>query len=89
MSKENFDYNLRDFIWEEEEISFNPKVNHHKKNIRAKRRQLNKEAMAANKPEKTPYEYERYCSKVEAALLQDYYDRDDLEDEDYSNYKIR
>lgn len=80
--------NLRDYIWEQEEFKFEPKVNRHKKFLHAKKRQLEKEKYANDK--KHDYsilgEYDRYISKVEESLLQDYYDR---EDEDYGEYRIK
>ena len=92
MSKNNppKEINLRDFIWEQEEFKFEPKINRHKKFIKAKKRQLEKEAYA-NEKKKTDSiilnEHGRYISKLEESLLQDYYDQDD--DEDYKGYRIK
>ena len=81
--------NLRDFIWEEEEFQFNPKVNRHKKFLHSKKRQLEKEKFANNKKIfNDPFildEHSRYMSKIEKSLLQDYYDSD----EDFQEYKIK
>ena len=81
--------NLKDFIWETEEFKFEPKVNRHKKFIRSKKRQLEKEAYA-NKKSTDPLvldEHKRYISKIEESLLQDYYDLED--EEDFKGYKIK
>ena len=81
------DYNLRDFIWEQEEFKFEPKVNRHKKFLKAKKRQLEKEKMADKKDFSTlEEEYLRYNSKIEQSLLSDYYD---MEDEDYKGYRVK
>lgn len=82
------DYDLKDFIWEQEDFKFEPKVNRHKKFFRAKKRQLEKEKNANNKKHDYYFfnERERYISKVEQSLLQDYYD---MEDEGYSGYRIK
>lgn len=87
------DYNLRDYTWEEEEFKFNPKVNRHKKFLHAKKQQLEKEKNADRKKNSSidPIiwdEHQRYISKIEQSILQDYYDRDD-DEEEYSNYRIR
>jgi hypothetical protein len=82
--------NLRDFIWEEEEFQFNPKVNRHKKFLHSKKRQLEKEVYANNKKTIDPVILDgrkKYISKIEESLLQDYYDRDD--EEDYKGYRIK
>lgn len=81
------DYNLRDFIWEQEEFKFEPKVNRHKKFLKAKKRQLEKEKMADKKDiSALEEEYLRYNSKIEQSLLSDYYD---MEDEDYKGYRVK
>lgn len=81
------DYNLRDFIWEQEEFKFKPKVNRHKKFLKAKKRQLEKEKMADKKDfSALEEEYLRYNSKIEQSLLSDYYD---MEDEDYKGYRVK
>ena len=81
------DYNLRDFIWEQEEFKFEPKVNRHKKFLKAKKRQLEKEKMANKKDfSALEEEYLRYNSKIEQSLLSDYYD---MEDEDYKGYRVK
>ena len=95
MSKKNNtpkEIDLKDFIWEQEEFNFVPKVNRHKKFLKSKKRQLEKEAYVdANRKNNIDCtffnEHQRYISKVEESLLQDYYDRDD--DEDYKGYKIK
>lgn len=83
--------NLRDFIWEEEEFQFNPKVNRHKKFLHSKKRQLEKEKFADKKKIFNDSlildEHNRYMSKIEKSLLQDYYDSDS--DEDFQEYKIK
>ena len=83
--------NLRDFIWEEEEFQFNPKVNRHKKFLHSKKRQLEKEKFANNKKIFNDSlildEHNRYMSKIEKSLLQDYYDTDN--EEDFQGYKIK
>ena len=83
--------NLQDFIWEEEEFQFNPKVNRHKKFLHSKKRQLEKEKFANDKKIfNDPFildEHSRYMSKIEKSLLQDYYDSDS--DEDFQEYKIK
>lgn len=84
--------NLRDYIWEQEEFEFNPKVNRHKKFLHAKKRQLEKEKYADNKKIYNDSlivdEHQRYMSKIEQSILQDYYDRDDDED-DFEGYRIK
>lgn len=96
MSRNNSqkEINLRDFIWEQEDFNFNPKVNRHKKFIRAKKRQLEKEAYVDNRKHSIEYfealtnnDHKRFISKIEESLLQDYYDRDD--EEDYKGYRIK
>lgn len=93
MSKKNkqVDYNLNDFSWETEEFEFNPKVNRHKKFLHAKKRQLEKEKYADNKKiyndSLIADEHQRYMSKVEQSILQDYYDRDD--EDDFDGYRIK
>ena len=84
--------NLRDFIWETEEFKFNPKINRHKKFLKSKRRQLEKEAYVdANKKNNLGSiildDHQRYISKLEESLLQDYYDLED--EEDFKGYKIK
>ena len=84
--------NLRDFIWEEEEFQFNPKVNRHKKFLHSKKRQLEKENFANIKKQQNLDsivldEHQRYISKIEESLLQDYYDRED--EEEYKGYRIK
>lgn len=83
--------NLRDFIWEEEEFEFNPKVNRHKKFLHSKKRQLEKEKFADKKKIfNDPLildEHSRYMSKIEKSLLQDYYDSDS--DEDFKEYRVK
>lgn len=78
---------LKDFIWEQEEFKFEPKVNRHKKFLKAKKRQLEKEKMADKKDfSALEEEYLRYNSKIEQSLLSDYYD---MEDEDYKGYRVK
>lgn len=84
--------NLRDFIWEEEEFQFNPKINRHKKFLKAKKRQLEKEGFVNLKKKQnldllSLDRNQKYISKLEESLLQDYYDRDD--EEDYKGYRIK
>lgn len=83
--------NLRDFIWEEEEFQFNPKVNRHKKFLHSKKRQLEKEKFADKKKIFNDSlildEHSRYMSKIEKSLLQDYYDSDS--DEDFKEYRVK
>ena len=83
---------LKDFIWEEEEFEFKPKINRHRKFLHSKKRQLEKEAYVdANKKNNADPiildEHQRYISKIEESLLQDYYDRDD--EENYEGYRIK
>lgn len=82
---------LKDFIWEQEEFKFEPKENRHKKFLHSKKRQLEKEKFADKKKIfNDPFildEHNRYMSKVEESLLQDYYDRDD--EEDFAGYRIK
>ena len=93
MGKKNkqVDYNLNDFSWETEEFEFNPKVNRHKKFLHAKKRQLEKEKYADDKKiyndSLIADEHQRYMSKVEQSILQDYYDRDD--ENDFDGYRIK
>ena len=93
MSKNNSskEINLKDFIWEEEEFKFEPKVNRHRKFLKAKRKQLQKENYANNKKKFVDGlildEHKRFMSKVEESLLQDYYDTED--EEDYEGYRIK
>lgn len=93
MGKKNkqVDYNLNDFSWETEEFEFNPKVNRHKKFLHAKKRQLEKEKYADDKKiyndSLIADEHQRYMSKVEQSILQDYYDRDD--EDDFDGYRIK
>lgn len=83
--------NLRDFIWEEEEFQFSPKVNRHKKFLHSKKRQLEKEKFADKKKIFNDSlildEHSRYMSKIEKSLLQDYYDSDN--DEDFQEYRVK
>ena len=89
--KPNKEIDLKDFIWEEEEFQFNPKVNRHKKFLHSKKRQLEKEKFADKKKIFNDSlildEHNRYMSKIEKSLLQDYYDSDS--DEDFQEYKIK
>ena len=82
---------LKDFTWEEEEFKFEPKPNRHKKFLKAKRKQLQKESYADSKKKFVDAlildEHKRFMSKVEQSLLQDYYDIED--EEDYEGYKIK
>lgn len=90
MDKKNKEINLKDYIWEEEEFEFNPKVNRHKKFLKAKKRQLQKENYADIKRKNNTIildEHEKYMSKIEKSLLQDYYDIDN--EEDFKEYKIK
>ena len=89
----NKEIDLKDFIWEEEEFIFQPKINRHKKFLRAKKRQLQKEKYVDNKKKQNADlsildEHQRYMSKVEQSFLQDYYDIED-DEEDYKVYKIK
>lgn len=86
--------NLKDYIWEEEDFEFNPKANRHKKFLKAKKRQLEKEAYAQKKyinkaisAEHILDEHGRYISKIEQSLLQDYYDIED--EEEFIGYRIK
>ena len=88
------DYNLRDFIWEEEEFEFQPKDNRHGKFLHAKRRQLEKEKNADKKKMWTNSnyndEYGRMMSKREDAERRIAYEDYDLEDdEDFTRYRIK
>lgn len=88
------DYNLRDFIWEEEEFEFQPKDNRHGKFLHAKRRQLEKERNADKKKIWTNSnyndEYDRMMSKREDAERRIAYEDYDLEDdEDFTRYRIK
>jgi len=89
--KSNKEIDLKDFIWEQEEFEFNPKINRHKKFLHSKKRQLEKEKFADKKKIfNDPFildEHSRYMSKIEKSLLQDYYDSDS--DEDFKEYKIK
>ena len=89
--KSNKEIDLKDFIWEEEEFTFQPKVNRHKKFLHAKKRQLEKEKYDKQKKVFTDQfildEHQRYTSKVEQSLIQDYYDRED--EEDFIGYRIK
>lgn len=93
MSKKDkpIDINLNDYIWETEEFQFTPKVNRHKKFIHAKKRQLQKEKKADEKKllndSLTINDHQRYMSKIEQSILQDYYDTDD--EEDYKGYRVK
>jgi len=93
MSKKDkpIDINLNDYIWETEEFQFAPKVNRHKKFIHAKKRQLQKEKKADEKKlfndSLTINDHQRYMSKIEQSILQDYYDTDD--EEDYKGYRVK
>ena len=75
-NKQEKEINLRDFTWEEEEFNFEPKPNRHKKFLKAKRRQLEKEKYVDNKRKFTDQlildEHKRYMSKIEESLNQDY-----------------
>ena len=77
---------LKDFIWEEEEFHFQPKVNRHSKFLNAKKRQLQKENYANQKNPIYADEHQRYMSKLEESLLQDYYDSDE---DDYIEYRVK
>jgi hypothetical protein len=88
-NKQEKEINLRDFTWEEEEFKFEPKPNRHKKFLKSKRRQLEKENYADNKRKFIDQlvldEHKRYMSKIEESLIQDYY-----EDEDnFEGYRIK
>lgn len=94
MSKNNppKEIDLKDYIWEEEEFQFQPKVNRHKKFLKAKKRQLQKENYVDNKKKQNADllildEHQRYMSKVEQSFMQDYYDADD--EEEYQGYRIK
>ena len=95
MSKKNKqDYNLKDYIWEEEEFSFQPKINRHKKFLHAKKRQLEKEKYADNKKVWTDPiyndEYNRIMAKREDAERRIAYEDYDLEDDDdFVRYRIK
>lgn len=93
-NKQEKEIDLKDFIWEEEEFKFEPKPNRHKKFLRSKKRQLEKETYINNRKHSIEYlealttnEHKRFISKIEESLLQDYYDRDD--EEDYKGYRIK
>lgn len=88
------DYNLIDFTWEEEDFNFQPKVNRHKKFLRAKKRQLEKEKYADKKKGFTDPiiwdEYGRMMSKREDAERRIAYEDYDLEDdEEFVRYRIK
>ena len=90
-NKQEKEIDLKDFTWEEEEFKFEPKLNRHKKFLKAKRKQLQKESYADSKKKFVDAfildERKRFMSKVEQSLLQDYYDIED--EEDYEGYKIK
>ena len=104
MTKKNEqkDYDLKDYIWEEEEFEFQPKVNRHKKFLHAKKRQLEKEKYVnerkrnlinnyLNDVEVIKNEYERYTNKIKDAenrIAYEEYDMDFDEEEKFINYKI-
>ena len=89
--KSNKEIDLKDYIWEQEDFEFNPKPNRHKKFLKAKKRQLQKENLANNKKKFTDSlildEHQRYMSKMEQSFMQDYYDIDD--EEEYEGYRIK
>ena len=96
------DYDLKDYIWEEEEFEFQPKVNRHKKFLHAKKRQLEKEKHVderkrkltnnyLNDVEVIKNEHERYTNKIKDAenrIAYEEYDMDFDEEEKFINYKI-
>lgn len=83
--------NLKDYIWEQEDFDFNPKINRHKKFLHSKKRQLEKENYANNKKKFTDKiildEHKRYMSKIEESLIQDYYDNED--EDSFEEYRIK
>ena len=95
------DYNLRDYIWEEEEFQFTPKVNRHKKFLHSKKRQLEKERYVdkrkrnlinnyLNDVEVIKKEHERYVAKLEDAENRIAYEDYDIEDDDdFVRYRIK
>lgn len=95
------DYNLRDYIWEEEEFTFQPKVNRHKKFLHAKKRQLEKEKYVnerkrnlinnyLNDIEVIKNDHERYVAKLKDAERRITYEDYDLEDDDdFVRYRIK
>lgn len=84
------DYNLRDYIWEEEEFKFNPKENRHKKFIHAKKRQLQKEHYANIKDKVIEIEYNIIQNKrAEADKYIAYEDYDFDEEDGFIRYKIK
>ena len=82
--------NLKDYIWEQEDFEFTPKPNRHKKFLKAKRRQLEKENFANKKKAFIDPiildDHQRFVSKIEQSLLQDYYDN---EEDDIQEYRIK
>ena len=103
MSKKNKhqDYNLKDYIWEEEEFTFQPKTNRHKKFLHAKMRQLEKEKYVnerkrnlinnyLNNIEVIKNDHERYVVKLKDAERRIAYEDYDLEDDnDFVRYRIK
>jgi len=85
------DFELKDFIWEQENFEFTPKLNRHKKFLKAKRRQLEKENYVDNKKKFMDRmildEHKRHMSKIEESLIQDYYDNED--EENFERYRIK
>ena len=83
------DYNLNDFIWEEEEFKFEPKVNRHRKFLHAKKRQLEKERYANTKDIVISFEHEIYETKRQDAEKRLAYEDYDFDDEDFTGYRIK
>jgi hypothetical protein len=83
------DYNLRDYIWEEEEFKFQPKQNRHKKFLHAKKRQLQKEHYADTKDIVISFEKERFMAKCDEANKRIAYEDYDIEDDDFVRYRIK
>ena len=80
---------LKDFIWEQEEFKFEPKENRHRKFLHSKKRQLEKERQANIKKPKIDVileEHQRYNSKMERSILQDWYDS---EEDDFVQYRLK
>lgn len=85
------DYDLKDYIWEEEDFEFQPKVNRHKKFLHAKKRQLEKERKAFLKDKVIQMDNEIYEAKkknAEKRIAYEDYDLDFDEEEKFINYKI-
>lgn len=88
--KQTEDYNLRDYIWEEEEFKFQPKENRHNKFLHAKKKQLQKEHYANTKDKVVYMDNDIFMSKQKDAERRLVYEDYELEDDNnFIRYRIK